>query len=350
VRVIVDTTALWGDWELEGGPARLVLERAFKERLEFYVPEVVVKEMVGHVRRELNEALDTQRRAAHTIEKLTRAQPAAVEVDADAAMAEYERRLRAKLRHRASVVPVPVIEHAEVIERATQRRKPFNADGAGYRDTLIWQNVLELAADGPLSFLTDNTSDFYAKKKSTLADDLRADLEQAGLDPDWVTLYRSLNDFVQDNVPKSDPELEAVKAALEDDAFAAAARAEIERAIETMPTRDFSSIPGADVLAVSSFSVESIEPTEAFERVDDELIVNIDARVQVELEVMISRSDLYEALEDGADIDWTDYDWDAAEHWATAGVTPTYRITFDCRLHSDPPKLEVVDATDVAVE
>lgn len=98
------------------------------------------------------------------------------------------------------VIDPPDVPHMELVERAAQRRKPCDDHGDGYRDTLIWLTVLELAtgADEVIALVTNNVKDF-ADLEETAGDKLHPHLVQelAAVDAsEQVTLYRRLDELV----------------------------------------------------------------------------------------------------------------------------------------------------------
>jgi hypothetical protein len=59
------------------------------------------------------------------------------------------------------VVPPPENDHAELTVRAIERTPPFDENGGGYRDTLLWLNAMELLEEPPfdnLVFLSDDSA------------------------------------------------------------------------------------------------------------------------------------------------------------------------------------------------
>jgi PIN domain len=93
------------------------------------------------------------------------------------------------------VLPYPAVSHAELLGRCIARRKPFDQDGCGYGDALIWYTVLELCKtrSEALAFLTNNVTDFFTKDH--LHADLAGDLTQAELLSTKLVVYRSFYQF-----------------------------------------------------------------------------------------------------------------------------------------------------------
>lgn len=96
-----------------------------------------------------------------------------VEVSFSSQLAELEDELEAigdRLRLRlsdagVSFLPIPQVQHEQLVTAAVHRRKPFNETGSGYRDALIWESVKESASQSlvpHIAFATKNTKDFAA--------------------------------------------------------------------------------------------------------------------------------------------------------------------------------------------
>lgn len=95
--------------------------------------------------------------------------------------------------------------HRSIAVRLQQRRKPFDANGAGYGGALIWEHVRRAAARfRRVAFITNNIDDFCeSKASSTLHTDLRADLD----DRDSVGVYRTVQEYVEHRFGSEDLDL-----------------------------------------------------------------------------------------------------------------------------------------------
>jgi hypothetical protein len=136
----------------------------------------------------------------------------------------YEKSLRSRLSELgAEIVPVPEIPHLDIAQRASDRRAPYQGKSKdGYRDTLIWLTVLDLAAKNSsdeIWFVSANHQDFGAGETPfepparALHPDLRAELHAHGLQG-RVRYTLSLAALVQHlagiHLPISEDELEAL--------------------------------------------------------------------------------------------------------------------------------------------
>jgi hypothetical protein len=228
-RVVVDTNALYPHLAMRG-PFRLLLRAAARGDFVLVVPEIVVQETLKQFR--LHYETEAAKHAG-VIRSLRRFPIAGLPngdlPEPDVAVVEYEAELRRRLHDvGARIVGPPDVGHEEVLERAIARRRPFKESGEGYQDTLIWLTVLEEIGQidvedltpGMIALVSGDNAAFWegARETAGLGADLRADLEDKGVDPDVVTLFRSLQDLVGEAVEQESPkELEEMRAFFEDD-------------------------------------------------------------------------------------------------------------------------------------
>jgi hypothetical protein len=63
------------------------------------------------------------------------------------------------------ILPFPRITHEAVVKRALQRRQPFDPEGKdGYRDTLLWESLIELTANDEVVFASRDIRAFFGGK------------------------------------------------------------------------------------------------------------------------------------------------------------------------------------------
>jgi hypothetical protein len=180
-----------------------VLAQAARKRLSLIVPELVVRELVNKRRENLVAADRRLRQARATLSSL--GVPVDLpRIDLEPFIAGIDAAVRSRLAAaNVEIIDFATIDHATVVERALARRKPFAESGAGYRDALIWHNVLEVLSrdDEPVVFVTNNSSDFAEDKEGRkLADDLVRDLEAASIDAARLTLVSTLGRFADEHI------------------------------------------------------------------------------------------------------------------------------------------------------
>lgn len=188
-QIVLDTTAFYADPNRRRIAWRVLEALAEDGEIEVLVPEIVIRETVNHRRSHLTDLMGTRRK----LEK----QLAGFDIDVELptineqVIERYEADLRAAARLMGRVDPISQIDHDGLIDRAVGKRKPFNENGAGYRDALIWESVVGAAADGDVTFVTDNHRDFCASAElkdgyRQLHQDLVEHLESRGIDAGTV--------------------------------------------------------------------------------------------------------------------------------------------------------------------
>ena len=204
VTVLVDTTELAKSPLLSSRAWRELGDRGKRGQVSIQIPHVVVRETRRHVRRDLADA-HSKSSKANALWKSLGISTAHQLPDVDRCLADYEKDFRLRLQEiRAEELPVPTISHSELLERDLLQRKPFDQNGKGYRDALIWETVLAATRANPTSeflFVTGNRGDF-CDKTGDLASVLRNEL------PDFtrLTVFHSvseassaLNDIFEDD-------------------------------------------------------------------------------------------------------------------------------------------------------
>lgn len=221
MRIVVDSSMIVGrDWNLEQTSAQALLAACDRREVELFVPQVVL----GEVFRRYEE------REAKKLEVLNDARAALRELrGARAAKGEFEGELKAKpgyithltqtiQRAGGQILDFPEVKHRELVERSLTRRAPFDSSGQrGYRDALIWHNVLDVARSGQAVVFATADGDFREPGSDRLNNHLVDDLRQRGIDPGRVSLAGSLKEVVEQVVEPALYLLDALNAQLDSD-------------------------------------------------------------------------------------------------------------------------------------
>src|SRR6185503_18198292 len=161
---------------------------------ELKAPEVVVDEVVNRYGEDLRDAEANLRKSGRLVRQLLgKAENSSErETAVESKFATYKEWFVERLQSvGADILPYPTVSHKSVVQRDLFRRKPFNREGAGYRDCLIWENVRQLVVIGnePAVFVTANKRDFG------VGPTIHADLEKDLWDPWRVRLVHNLFEF-----------------------------------------------------------------------------------------------------------------------------------------------------------
>jgi hypothetical protein len=198
MHVVVDTNILFADFAFKSESFRVLSEGVRRTDLRLRIPQVVFDEAVNKYREEcikLYSAIKNslQRYDSFCFTPLELELPSA---DLEEEVEQYAERLRKWCAAaRGKLMLYPRETHKEVVRRELSRRRPFQQNGSGYRDCLIWLTILRLLRSGSdgVYFITANTKDFNDGHQ--LHPDLVADLTNAKIPRDSVRLFSSLADF-----------------------------------------------------------------------------------------------------------------------------------------------------------
>ncbi|MDO8208958.1 PIN domain-containing protein [Conexibacter sp. CPCC 206217] len=213
VHVVVDANILIANFR-SGRAFKLLMDGARTEQLRVSVPELVIREATNKYRERCDEERRALERAAGGLARLGVDWSGHSRIDPATEAARYGRDLRRTLKAAGVRIPrIASISHSRMVDRALARKKPFGENGAGYRDALLWETVLnEVRQHGPLVLLTKDRSDFATDGQ--LAGDLADDLSLQGDSANSVTLQSDLKAFVEAHVEVSVVALATVKRVL----------------------------------------------------------------------------------------------------------------------------------------
>jgi len=192
--VILDSNIFCADYWLARTPFRVFLDGFRTIPAELKAPEVVVDEVVNRYGEDLRDAEANLRKSGRLVRQLLgKAENSSErETAVESKFATYKEWFVERLQSvGADILPYPTVSHKSVVQRDLFRRKPFNREGAGYRDCLIWENVRQLVVIGnePAVFVTANKRDFG------VGPTIHADLEKDLWDPWRVRLVHNLFEF-----------------------------------------------------------------------------------------------------------------------------------------------------------
>ena len=196
MKLVLDTNIFCADYRLQGNAFRILFEVANRIGVEIFVPQVVFEETIGKFKSTFQDSSLKFEKVAREIERLLGEKLGTASYkDVEEIASNYELFLAERLKNnKVKILPYPQVEHKHIVSRAIQRKKPFKENGDGYRDTLIWFNLLELARVEKTSiiFVTSNSSDFG---KNLLLPDLQNDLTDLSISLDTIKIVTTLDEF-----------------------------------------------------------------------------------------------------------------------------------------------------------
>jgi len=190
MKIVLDTNIICQDFRLNGNHFRIFLDGFERIPGTLHIPEIVIDEatvkyverLEGLLREADRTSSDLKRHLACSIQTLT--------LDPQEEGKKYRQFLEEIVtKYSVEILPYPDVPHKRVVERALQRKKPFQRNRTGYRDFLIWHCVTRLALSGTeqIGFVTSDKRAFGPGPE--LPEELKPDVI---VNPDRFRLYSSL--------------------------------------------------------------------------------------------------------------------------------------------------------------
>jgi hypothetical protein len=196
--VILDANVLIADFRMIGNAFRILLADGGEAGIRIGLPEVVVREATHKLRRELEDRAPRAAKLTDELRKLL--VDAEICFDVEAVVSSYETKLRelASSSPGWELLPMPEVEHGDVLRRLHNSQAPARGDGRGYQDILIWETLkAQLHRDSHV-VLVSNDGDF-AGSEGQLDAELGAEASRVRPDA-HVELIRSLKALVEERI------------------------------------------------------------------------------------------------------------------------------------------------------
>lgn len=212
---IIDTNFVHLDYYLKGTFITILCQSSEVLRHKVYMPMIVFDELVKQYREEIEEQIQKARDIENDVRRLTEKRVELNLKELEKCIDNYPTLLaRACEEQEIEILPYPQVPHQEVVQRELHKRKPFREfehGTTGYRDTLIWETVMELCEKmrynmDKIVLLTNNTLDFGAKGK--LHRNLIDDCMYRGYGEDKVQLLSAFHYFIHKEILPASQKLE----------------------------------------------------------------------------------------------------------------------------------------------
>lgn len=205
MRVILDTNIfIAAQYSLDTPDFRVFLGELARTGHTLYVSQIVYDELISKFSESVAEYSKNCENNAKMLSKLI-GQPLEsiyVKPDLNSTVQAFAGSLRLRLKLvNAKFLSYPAVQHKLILARALSRKRPFDSKGHnGYRDTLIWHDVLKIAKytdNQAVAFISANLSDFGNLSKPTeLHPQLAEELELSGTSIAKILYFRSLEEFI----------------------------------------------------------------------------------------------------------------------------------------------------------
>jgi len=183
ISICLDTNAFYNNWLARGEALRLLADFTAKKEACIYVSEITVQEHSAHYRQQAQGIAQKAKASLSDFSNLLlNGKVPTLPTLQDPAT--FEPAFRERLEDLGfNIVPIPLINHATLVARDLAHVRPFDNNGKGYRDALLWLGLLNAinSTATKLFFVTSNANDFCKSDKSTpkeLHSDLAKELQQ----------------------------------------------------------------------------------------------------------------------------------------------------------------------------
>jgi hypothetical protein len=192
--LVLDTNLVGFEHPLGSNDARVLLDAARHGQLVLVVPELVVREVMNKWRETMTSRLSKLDSTVKNLGEFAADIDVPSNSDLDHWEGEVEERFRNSLNGENFLIPgLPDVAHDSIVSRALQRLRPFDPEGKdGYRDVLLWETVLDLAAEQDVVLVSKDFKAFAADDKETLAESLVEEAAERLQRADAVELCTSL--------------------------------------------------------------------------------------------------------------------------------------------------------------
>jgi hypothetical protein len=193
--VVVDANVIVEDPNLRSEVWKHLTVAVGRRRVRVLVPEIALEEAVAKRRQKLKLIGRTLRENAGRAPAEVRELAIQAQSECQRIGEEYEQNLRDIWAEGGfEIMPTSTAAHVDVARRAIKRVRPFNAQGNGYRDTLHWLTLLDVARQAPYEQVTFVTSDrIFSTKSNTLFPSLIDEFQTVS--KSTVTLLLKLGDL-----------------------------------------------------------------------------------------------------------------------------------------------------------
>ena len=321
ITVLLDANPIIADFRLGSAPAIALLSNSAMKTVAVAVPSVAIEEAMNKFREEVTRASVDIQKQVQMLKRLG--------IDADLKMgaiddvcSTYAEMLGNRLsKYGVGTLPYPSVSHADVAGRAIAKRSPFDQQGRGYRDALVWHTVLELVPDREVWLISDD-NDFRTPSSDELAGDLVSDLKTVGRSVADVRLFRSIKECVSElGQVVVQPKVDIAKRLKDDAGYLNVVTKGIEEGLQYKRLNIYELSPPAAM--ADEATIDAIEDVGSIYVQDarlvstGELLVRLDATVDVEIGLLIDKSEVAEA-ENYYDRNFAIDDWDWNERMVSA--------------------------------
>lgn len=191
LNVFLDSNIIYNNPFMDRGINKKLLNKIKQINGHIYITDIIYKEVIHNYVKKLEE-LNSDINQLQTKINKTNIEINFKIIDVSAEQKKLESRFNELVENNyITILNTNSNLLNEVIERAIKKIKPFSENKEEFRDCLIWLTYVQKSESDNINncfFITNNTSDFFAKDKTSLHPDLLADSKR-------FKIYKGLIEF-----------------------------------------------------------------------------------------------------------------------------------------------------------
>jgi len=204
--IVIDTNSINSDLLLKKSGIIKLASKAKEQGYQLCFPEVVLEEMVKHYRENVEKNLKDLQKSAKIIQDATGISVILEEeiLSVEKVIKSYKKSILERIGDLSGIIlgPSSPEQMQRVLKKSVLRKKPFDRNGAGLPDAVIWGNIMDLASrysghpnltDARIMLVSNNHVDFCKGADFELHDDLIEELEDIDVDAAVVKIVGNLD-------------------------------------------------------------------------------------------------------------------------------------------------------------
>lgn len=202
--IFLDTNIFFNNWHLKNANFKLLFNYVANTDSTILISEIVCDEINNKYRQAIQESHHSLTSALGKYQRLF-IEDLKIEIPKGEDKYNFRNVILSKTEH-LIIYGYENISNSTIVTRAIKKVKPFQEEDKGFRDTLIWLSFLDyLKSRGikeDITFINNNSSDFYNDKKSDFNDDLKKDIAENEITNNF-SVFKDLYSFVTSIIDKS---------------------------------------------------------------------------------------------------------------------------------------------------
>jgi hypothetical protein len=189
VHIILDTNIVYDNWHFDTPKFEALLEYLNKTKSMLVIPKLVKDEIIKKYGEKLSEYIKFKNQKERNLLEKSKIKS----LDENELVADYKEFLSNFLK-KHWILDYPELKIEALIARSISECPPFGRNGKGFRDTIIWETIVELLkrdkGKNHFCFITNNSKDFGA---INLHNNLRYELSEQSVD---IEYFNDLESFI----------------------------------------------------------------------------------------------------------------------------------------------------------